>query len=102
MTYWKQLSRKPVYKSDWLMLTVDKVELPNGKIIDNFELLHYPHTAVGVVALNEKGDILLVRAYRYLRESFSWEIPGGVVEPEENMIEACRRELEKKPAIPQT
>jgi ADP-ribose pyrophosphatase len=96
MTYWKQLSRKPIYTSGWLTVTVDKLELPDGKIIDNFELMHFPHKAVGIVAVNEKNEILLVRAYRYLRESFNWEIPGGVVEPEENLLEACRRELEEE------
>jgi len=96
MTYWKQLSRKVLYKSDWLTVTLDKLELPNGRIIDNFELMHYPHTAVGIVPVNAKDEILLVRAYRYLQETFLWEIPGGVVEPDEPIMEACRRELEEE------
>jgi ADP-ribose pyrophosphatase len=96
MTYWKQLARKAIYKSDWLSVTLDQVELPDGRVIDNFELMHYPHTAVGIVPVNEKGEILLVRAYRYLEESFQWEVPGGVVEPEENLLIACRRELEEE------
>ena len=93
MAYWKQLERKTLYHSDWVSFTVDKVELPCGKIIDNFELMHYPHCAVGIVAVNDKGEILLVRAYRYLRETFDWEIPGGVVEQGENHVDAARREL---------
>lgn len=93
MTHWKRLSRRVHYSSDWLTVTLDKVELPDGRIIENFELMHYPHDAVGVVAVNNAADILLVRAYRYLHESFDWEIPGGVIEPDETAIEACRREL---------
>ncbi len=93
MTYWKQLERKTLYQSDWLTVTLDKVELPDGRTIDNFELMHYPHDSVGVVTVNDKGEILLVRAYRYLHESFDWEIPGGVVEEGENRIDAARREL---------
>jgi len=96
MTYWKQLSRKVLYKSEWLSVTLDKVELPDARVIDNFELIHYPKTAVGIVAINDAREILLVRAYRYLHESFQWEIPGGVVEPEENLMETCRRELEEE------
>lgn len=96
MTYWKQLGRKVQYKSDWLTLMLDKVELPDGRVIDNFELMHYPHTAVGIVPVNDAGEILLVRAYRYLHESFQWEVPGGVVEPEENLMLACKRELEEE------
>jgi ADP-ribose pyrophosphatase len=96
MTYWKKLARKVLYTSDWLSVTLDKIELPNGRIIDNFELMHYPHTAVGIVPVNDKGEILLVRAYRYMHETFQWEIPGGVVEPDEPLMEACRRELEEE------
>ena len=93
MKFWKQLDRRILYSSHWLEITLDKLELPDGKIIDNFELMHYPHETVGMVAVNEKSEILLVRAYRYLHESFQWEIPGGVVEKGEDIIDACRREL---------
>ncbi len=96
MTYWKRLDRKVHYSSDWLSMTLDKIELPDGRTIENFELMHFPHESVGLVALNEVGDILLVRAYRYLHESFQWEIPGGLVEKEEHPMDACRRELQEE------
>jgi 8-oxo-dGTP pyrophosphatase MutT (NUDIX family) len=93
MKFWKQINRRSIYKSDWLEVTLDRLEMPDGKIIEDFELMHYPHKAVGVVAVNENNEILLVRAYRYLHESFDWEIPGGVVEIGENILHACGREL---------
>jgi 8-oxo-dGTP pyrophosphatase MutT (NUDIX family) len=91
--FWKQLDRKTIYHSDWLDVTIDKIELPDGKKIDNFELIHYAHSVAGIVAINEKKEILLERAYRYLQESFDWEIPGGVVEHDEHHVDAVRREL---------
>jgi len=93
MKYWKQLDRKTIYHSDWLSVSIDKVELPDGRIIDSLELMQYPHEVVGIIPVNSAGEILLVRAYRYLHESFDWEIPGGVVEPGETHIDAARREL---------
>ena len=93
MTYWKRLDRKLLYSSDWLSVTLDHLELPDGTELENFETMHFPHEAVGVIACNEVGDILLVRAYRYLHESFQWEIPGGVVEHDEHPMDACRREM---------
>ncbi len=93
MTYWKQLDRKTIHHSNWLSVTLDKLELPDGTIIDDFELMHYQHDTVGAIAVNDEGSILLVRAYRYLHESFDWEIPGGLVEPDENHVDAVRREL---------
>jgi ADP-ribose pyrophosphatase len=93
MKYWKQLDRKTIYHSDWLSITLDKIELPDGRIIDDFELMHYTHEAVGIVAVNSQDEILLVRAYRYLHDSVDWEIPGGIVEPGENHTDAARREF---------
>jgi ADP-ribose pyrophosphatase len=93
MTYWKRIERQTLYHSDWLTVTLDKIELPDGIVFENFELMHYPHDSVGIVAVNNEGEILLVRAYRYLHESFDWEIPGGVVEADENHVKAARREL---------
>ncbi len=93
MTYWKRLERKTIYSSKWLSVTLDKVELPDGRIIDDLELMRFPHATVGIIPVNEAGEILLVRAYRYLHESFDWEIPGGVVEQGESHLDAARREL---------
>jgi ADP-ribose pyrophosphatase len=91
--YWKQIDRKTIWHSDFLSVTLDKIELPDGRMIDDFELMHYVHDSVGVIPVNEMGEILLVRAYRYLQESTDWEIPGGLVERDESSIDAARREL---------
>ncbi|WP_442889463.1 NUDIX hydrolase [Congregicoccus parvus] len=48
---------------------------------------------VNVVAVTKAGDIVLVRQFRYGTEDFSLEVPGGVMEPGEDPIEAARREL---------
>jgi ADP-ribose pyrophosphatase len=93
MSHWQRLDRKLLYTSDWLSVTLDRLKLPDGREIENFELIHFPHDAVGIVGVNQTGDILLVRAYRYIRETFQWEIPGGVIEHDENSMDACRREL---------
>ena len=91
--HWKQLDRKTIWHSDWLSVTLDKIELPDGRTLEDFELMHYQHDSVGVIPVNEKGEILLVRAYRYLHDSTDWEIPGGLVEKDESSMDAARREL---------
>ena len=46
-----------------------------------------------VVALTEKGELVLVWQYRFGTDSLSLEIPGGVVDRGESPLEAARREL---------
>ena len=49
--------------------------------------------SVGIVALNERDEIVLVGQWRYPLESYSWEIPEGGGEETESPFEAIRREL---------
>src|SRR5262249_12628795 len=50
--------------------------------------------AIGVVALDDQGRVLLVGQFRYSLDQYSWEIPeGGAVIGEEEPLAAARREL---------
>lgn len=57
------------------------------------ELLHFP--AVGVVAFDATGRVLLVRA----AEDGKWTIPGGMVEPGELPAEAAIRETKEETGL---
>ncbi len=48
---------------------------------------------VNVVAITHDQHVVLVRQYRHGTATISTEIPGGVVEPGEQPLEAARREL---------
>lgn len=49
--------------------------------------------SVGVVALDENEKLTLVGQWRYTLDKYSWEIPTGVIEQDENEFEAAAREL---------
>ena len=48
---------------------------------------------VSIVALTPDGKLPVVRQYRPTIESFSWELPAGLVDPGESPADTCRREL---------
>lgn len=48
---------------------------------------------VNVVALTRDDDLVLIRQYRHGAREITLEIPGGLVDPGEQPIEAARREL---------
>lgn len=82
------LSRKP-----WLTLRQDRVRLPNGTIIDDYNVLEYPDW-INVVAVTEEGAFVLVRQYRHGRQAVNDELTAGVVDPDDaNPEAAARREL---------
>lgn len=88
----KKLDRQIIYESEWISLFRDKVEMPNGDIIDSFHKLHYPFESVSVVIINENDEILMIQSRRYSTNSIEWEIPAGRIERNETKEEAARRE----------
>ncbi|MDP3921012.1 MAG: NUDIX hydrolase [Candidatus Omnitrophota bacterium] len=93
MTFPKKLERKTIYKSSWVNLHVDRVEMPGGRIVDEHHVVDYPKEGVGVLVLDQEERILMIRSYRYIIDSIEWEIPAGSVEKGESVIQTGRREV---------
>ncbi|WP_149913628.1 NUDIX hydrolase [Sphingobacterium cavernae] len=92
MQKWKLLESKYIIQRPWARLRVDKLELPNGNIKDEYYVLEYP-TWVNMVAITEDGNVLFVKQYRHGADQIMVELPAGVVEDDEEPEVAARREL---------
>ncbi len=81
---------------DGSFLKVDRVgiELPNGQHKVHEVVRH--SGAVGIVAIDDEGHILLVRQYRTALERVTLEIPAGKMEPGEDPLECAKRELSEE------
>jgi 8-oxo-dGTP pyrophosphatase MutT (NUDIX family) len=51
---------------------------------------------VNVIAVTPEGQIVLIRQFRYGVGGIRWEIPAGVIEPEEAPVDAAIRELREE------
>ncbi|XP_017113459.1 nudix hydrolase 8 [Drosophila elegans] len=60
----------------------------------------YAHTLVGVggLVINDQDEVLVV-SERYAMIPNSWKLPGGYVEPRENLIDAAMREVAEETGI---
>lgn len=92
MEKWTLLDSKYIIQRPWATLRVDKLQLPNGNIKDEYYVLEYP-TWVNMVAFTEDNELLFVRQYRHGSGEIMVELPAGVVEEGEDPAEAARREL---------
>lgn len=89
---WRRLTRRVAYENAWITVLHDDVTRPDGRP-GIYGVVHFANLAIGVVALGEAGDVLLVGQYRYPLDRYSWEIPEGGGAPDETPLEAARREL---------
>jgi 8-oxo-dGTP pyrophosphatase MutT (NUDIX family) len=95
---WKTLSSRTAYENAWLRVREDQVTRPDGKpgIYGVVEI----RPSVGVVALNERDEIVLVGQWRYALNRYSWEIPrGGSRVDETDMQRAAERELAEEAGV---
>ena len=90
----KTIARSTVFQGCLLRLDVDQVELPDGNTAPR-EYIRHPG-GVGVVALTDEGEVLLVRQYRYPYSEIVTEIPAGKRDPGEDPLTTGMRELEEE------
>ena len=89
---WVVLDQKKVYENPWIELTEFQVTNPSGgKGI--YGKVHFKHIAVGVIPLDENWNTWLVGQYRFTLNQYSWEIPEGGGEMDEDPLEEAKREL---------
>lgn len=93
----KQLSSETKFSGRVITVTLDKVQLENGNTSTR-EVVHHSGGA-GIAALNEKGEIYLVRQYRYALNQELIEIPAGKLEKGEDPFETAKRELGEEAGI---
>lgn len=92
---WRRRSRTVAYRNEWLLVWHDEVTRPDGRP-GIYGVVHPFALAVGVVAVDASGRILLVGQYRYTLDRYSWEIPEGGAPPDEPPLLGAQRELSEE------
>ena len=73
------------------------VQLPNGRI-SHREMIRHPGAAA-MIALDDKGCIVLERQWRAPLNRAFWEIPAGKIDPGESPFDCARRELVEEDGV---
>lgn len=90
----KTLTQTTAYQGRLLRFRLDTALLPNGNEASR-EVIEHPG-GVGVVAVTDDREVLLVRQFRYPYGEILTEIPAGKKDPGEQPIETGKRELEEE------
>jgi 8-oxo-dGTP pyrophosphatase MutT (NUDIX family) len=89
---WSRLTRRIAYQNPWIVVYHDQVLRPDGQP-GIYGVVHYQNRAIGIVALDERDRVLLVGQYRYTLDLYSWELPEGGAQSDEEPLAAAQREL---------
>jgi ADP-ribose pyrophosphatase len=90
---WKTLGSKSLLSAPpWLQVFREQVELPTGRVLDDFYRVVLPDFAM-VVPFTTDGKIVMVRGYKHGLGRMNLSPPAGLIEPGEDPLATAQREL---------
>lgn len=85
-------SSEDVFDGKIIKVRTDHVTMPGGNESQRDVVVH--PGAVGVVALDDQGRVMLIKQYRHPVEETLWELPAGLLDVEGEMaLSTAKREL---------
>jgi len=95
---WKTISKKDIYENAWIEVSHHEVINPSGNN-GIYGVVHFHHKAIGILAVDEQLNIVLVGQDRYPLNAYSWEIPEGGCPIGEDNLSAAKRELKEETGL---
>lgn len=89
---WKLLSSKTIFESPYITLFQEKLQKPDGSIVEDFYSVKR-RDVVYIVALTESRKVPLVYQYKNGIKDLIWELPAGFIDGGEEPKKAATREL---------
>lgn len=92
------VSSRVLYSGAILALRQDQVRMPDGRVAEREVIEH--HGAVAVLALDDDGNVVLIRQYRHPIGTRLLELPAGLLDIDgEDPLTAAKRELAEETGL---
>lgn len=92
------VSSRVLYSGAIVALRQDQVAMPDGRIVEREVIEH--HGAVAVLALDDDGNVVLIRQYRHPIGTRLLELPAGLLDIDgEDPLTAAKRELAEETGL---
>jgi ADP-ribose pyrophosphatase len=94
---WKNLSSEIVYQDKWVKVFKNILSNSENKKRDFFYVSL--NTFVKVIAVNSQNEIAVIENFRQILQKSFLEIPAGIIEPKEKILDAGARELKEETGL---
>jgi len=91
---WKIHGERVVDDTRKMKVSIASVELPDGVTFEQY-VFRMPQAAM-VLAINDANEVLMLWRHRFIMDRWTWELPGGYVDPGEDPATCALRELEEE------
>lgn len=95
---WRSGPGRSRFANPWVELVEYDAVAPTG-FETHYAVVRFRKLAVGVLPLYPDGTVALVGQQRFPLANYSWEMPEGGAEPEEDPIAGARRELREEAGL---
>jgi 8-oxo-dGTP pyrophosphatase MutT (NUDIX family) len=84
--------QRTVYSTDWVTVSLVDVELPSSERFEH-HALSLPPAAMTVVVDDGGENVLMSWRHRFVPDVWNWELPGGLLDENEEPIDTAAREV---------
>jgi len=91
------MSIQNVFNGRIIHVNLEDVRSPNG-VDCTLEIVHHPGGAAAV-ALDDSGQVCMLRQFRHAVGEWLWELPAGKIDNKEPHLETAQRELREEAGL---
>ena len=95
---WTILKQKEVYDNPWINVSEYDVINPGGNS-SIYGQVHYKNLAIGIIPIDQHGNIHLVGQFRFVLNAYSLEIPEGGGALDIDPLISAQRELKEETGL---
>ena len=90
----KIYGERVVYDNPWVRLTLVDIEPPDGHRFEH-HVVRLFQVAIALI-LNERDEVLMLWRHRFVADAWGWELPGGIIDGDEDGATCAAREAEEE------